>query len=153
MGLKFVNKGSVVVDCRAAMRNGMPWTLVNNSSMERIYCASGRDAVDSLRDYCIEVQQYLDELGKDGEQKKDDGYKTRICFVGIDDAPALLNLLDASDHVSKWNAKRSDILCSGERCIFRIDYRSDRQLLFQVDGKVVFRDEEPATPAHAGDEA
>ena len=148
MGLKFVNKGSVVVDCRAAMRSGRSWTLVNNSSMERIYCASGRDAVDRIRDYCIEVQQYLDKLGKAGEQEKDDGNKTRTCFVSIYDAPALLNLLDTSDHVSDWNADRDDMLSIGERGIIRIDYRSDRQLLFQVDGNVVFRDEEPANQSN-----
>lgn len=148
MGLKFVNERSIVVDCHDAWRKGMYWTLVNNGTMERVDCKSGCEAVERLKDTCIEVQQYLDELGKAGEQEKDDGYKTRACFVSIDDAPALLNLLDASDHVSEWNARRNDMLCSGERCIIRIDYRSDRQLLFQVDGNVVFRDEEPANPSN-----
>jgi len=153
MGLKFVNKGSVIVDCRSAMRNGKSWTLVNNSSMERIYCTSGRDAMGRLRDTCIEVQQYLDELGKDGKQEKDDGYSERICFVSVDDAPAFLNLLDASDHVVTWKATQEVMLSRGERGIVRIDYKSDRQLLFQEGDKVVFRDEEPATPVPEGEKA
>lgn len=149
MGLKFVRKGSVVVDCRVASRNGMEWTLVNNATGERMYCVNGCDAVGRLRDACASVQRYLDDLRKAGEQEqeKDDGYSKRVCFVDIDDAPALLNLLDASDHVKVWNAARNDPLSHGKRDVIRIDYMSDRQLLLQEGGKVVFRDEEPATPA------
>lgn len=152
MGLKFVNKGSVIVDCRSAMRNGKSWTLVNNSSMERMYCVDGCDAVGRLRDDCKSVQDYLDKLRREGAQeKKDDGYSVRVCYVSIDDAPAFLNLLDASDHVSEWHAERNDLLSSGKHAIVRIDYKSDRQLLFQEEGKVVFRDEEPNKDAEKED--
>lgn len=147
MGLKFVNKGSVVVDCYAARHNGMQWTLVNNITAERIDCINGFTAVEKLRDACASVQNYLDKLRKEGEQEKDDGYSERTCFVSIDEAPTFLNLLDASDHVTKWNATRSAMLSRDERCIVEIAYTSDRQLLFQEGEKVVFRDEEPATPA------
>lgn len=141
MGLKFVDKGSVVVDCRAAWHNSMQWTLVNNITAERTDCMNGCDAVEKLRDACTSVQEYLDKLRKEGEQKEDNGCRTRVCFVGIEDVPALLNLLDASEHVSKWNAEKNIVLSHGERAIVRIDYSSDRQLLFQEGGKVVFRDE------------
>lgn len=142
MGLKFVGKESVVVDCHAARHNGMRLTLVNNLTMARIDCVDGCDVVEKLRD-CASVQEYLDRLRKEGEQekKKDDGYSVRVCYVNIDDAPAFLNLLDASDHVSEWHAERNDLLSSGEHAIVRINYKSDRQLLFQEGGKVVFRDE------------
>ena len=147
MGLKFVGRGSVVVDYRIAQRNGMQWTLVNNCTGERMYCQTGVDAVERLRDECKSVQDYLDKLPKAGEPKKDDGYSIRVCYVGIDDAPAFQNLLDASDHVSELHAERNDLLSSGKHAIVRINYKSDRQLLFQEGDKVVFRDEEPATPA------
>ena len=142
MGLKFVNKGSVIVDCRIAQRNGMQWTLVNNLTMERTYCRGGCDAVEKLRDACQSVQGYLDKLRKDVEPKKDDGYSERTCFVSVDDTPALLNLLDASDHVAKWKATHEVMLSRSDRAIIRINYKSDRQLLFQEGDKVVFRDEE-----------
>lgn len=143
MGLKFVGRGSVVVDCRAAQRNGMQWTLVNNCTGELMYCQIGVDAVERLRDACQSVRDYLDKLHKEGEQeKKDDGYSGRICFVSVDDAPAFLNLLDASDHVATWKATQEVMLSRGERAIVRIDYKSDRQLLFQEGDKLVFRDEE-----------
>ena len=140
MGLKFVKNGSVVVDCYAARHNSMKWTLVNNLTAERIDCMDGCDAVEKLRGACASVQEYLDKM-KTGEQEKDDGYSKRACFVDVDDAPAFLNLLDASDHVKEWNAKQIDALSHGERGIVRIDYTSDRQLLFQEGDKVVFRDE------------
>ena len=142
MGLKFVNKGCVVVDCADEVCNGKQWTLVNNRTMERIYCQSGVDAVEKLRDACTEVQNYLDELRKEGDKEKTDGYGVRACFVGIDEAPTLVNLLDESDHVVEWRAERNNMLSHGEHYIVRIDYKSDRQLLFQEGGKVVFRDEE-----------
>lgn len=142
MGLKFVGRGSVVVDCRAAQRNGMQWTLVNNCTGELMYCQIGVDAVERLRDACQSVRDYLDKLPKEVEQEKDDGYSTRICYVSVDDAPAFLNLLDASDHVKEWDATRNGVLSTGERTVVRIDYKSDRQLLFQEGDKVVFRDEE-----------
>lgn len=141
MGLKFVGKDSIVVDCRVARHNGAPWTLIDNRANKRIDCRTGADAVEVLRDACTSVQDYLDKLGK-AEPAKDDGYSERICFVSIDDAPALLNLLDASDHVKEWDATRNGVLSVGERNIVRIDYTSDRQLLFQEGDKVVFRDEE-----------
>lgn len=143
MGLKFVDKGSVVVDCRAARHNSMQWTLVNNFTAERTDCMNGCDAVEKLRDACTSVQEYLDKLRKDGEREKekDDGHSVRVCYVSIDDAPAFLNLLDASEHVSEWHAERNDMLSYGEHCIVRIEYTADRQLLFQEGGKVVFRDE------------
>lgn len=140
--LKFVKKGSVVVDCRIARQNGKAWTLVNNCTGERMYCQNGVDAVERLRDNCKSVQDYLDELGKDRKQEKDDGYSGRVCFVSVDDAPAFLNLLDASDHVATWKATQEVMLSRSDRAILRIDYKSDRQLLFQEGGKVVFRDEE-----------
>jgi hypothetical protein len=140
MGLKFVGKDSIVVDCRVARHNGAPWTLIDNRANKRIDCKTAVDAVEVLRDACASVQDYLDKLGK-AEPAKDDGYSVRVCYVNIDDAPAFLNLLDASDHVSEWHAARNDILSSGEHAIVRIDYKSDRQLLFQEEGKVVFRDE------------
>ena len=143
MGLKFVDKGSVVVDCRVAKSNGMQWTLVNNTTAERINCMNGCDAVEKLRDACISVQNYLDDLRKDGkrEKEKDDGHSVRVCYVSIDDAPAFLNLLDASEHVSEWHAERNDMLSYGEHRIVRLEYTADRQLLFQEGNKVVFRDE------------
>lgn len=149
MGLKFVGKGSVVVDCRAAQRNGKQWTLVNNSTMERMYCQIGSDVVEKLMGDCPSVQDYIDKLRKADEKKRDDGYSERICFVSIDDAPVLLNLIDASDHVKEWDATRNGVLSVGERTIVRIDYTSDRQLLFQEGDKVVFRDEDPSTPKDA----
>ena len=146
MGLKFVNKGSVIVDCCAARHDGMHWTLVNNLTMERIDCTNGCDVVKRLKD-CVPVPEYLDKLREAGEQEEaetDNGYSERICHVSIDDAPAFLNLIDASDHVTEWNAMRNDMLSRGERAIIRIEYKSDRQLLFQEGDKVVFRDEEPS---------
>lgn len=163
MGLKFVSSDSVVVDCYAARHNGMQWTLVNNLTMERIDCETGIYAVDKLRYACPSVQTYLDALHKanapEKEPKKDDGYVERTCHVSVDDAPALLNLLDASGHVTHWRATRSAVLSRKDCVVIQLDYTSDRQLLFQEDGKVVFRDEEPAppaapaTPAHAGEGA
>lgn len=155
MGLKFVNKGSVVVDCRATQRKGMMWTLVNNITMERMYCQCGCDVVEKLRDASPAARNYLKKLCKAGkpENAKDDGYSIRVCYVGIDDAQALMNLLAASDHVVEASACRDNVLSHGERSILRVEYKSDRQLLFQEGDKVVFRDEEPATPANKGGEA
>lgn len=142
MGLKFVNNESVVVDCRDARRRDMQWTLVNNHTMERMDCKSGCDAVEKLRDACFSVKEYLDNLGKAEKCEDDDKYSKWTFYVHINDAPALLNMLDASDHVNEWNAARNDLL-SRERVIVRINYTSDRQLLFQEGNKVVFRDDEP----------
>lgn len=156
MGLKFVNKWSVVVDCRAARHNSMQWTLVNNITTERIDCMNGCVAVEKLRDVCSSVQNYLENLGKldkNEEQEKYDGYKNWICFVDIGDVPAILNMLDASDYVVEWKSERNNTLSYGKRCIVRIDYKSDRQLLFQEGDKVVFRDKELANPSREGEEA
>lgn len=148
MGLKFVNKGSIIVDCYAARHSGIKWTLVNNIATERIDCMNGRDAVEKLRDACVDVKNYLDKLEKAKDPKEDDKYSERVCFVNIKDTPALLNLLDASDHCVEWDACINNTLSYGDISIVRIDYKSDRQLLFQEGDKVVFRDEESATPEH-----
>lgn len=151
MGLKFVGRKSVVVDCRAKLLSGIKWTLVNNSTMEQINCVDDRHAVMRLRDACTSVQEYIDKLEKAKEPEEDDRYSERVCFVNINDTPALLNLLDASDHCVEWDANINNTLSHGDLSIVRIDYLSDRQLLFQEGEKVVFRDEEPETPSHKGE--
>lgn len=148
MGVKFVGRESVVVDCRAKQLNGIKWTLVNNSTMEQVNCVDGSHAVMRLRDLCTSAREFMDKLVKDKEPKEDDKYSERVCFVNIKDTPALLNLLDASDHCVEWDACTNKTLSHDDISIIRIDYKSDRQLLFQEGDKVVFRDEEPATPEH-----
>jgi hypothetical protein len=141
MGLKFVNSGSVIVDCNAARRDG-DWTLVNNRTMDRINCRNGIAVVDKLRRICPSVQSYLDEPYK---PKAPENVKARVFYVSTEDAPALLNLLATSEYVLEWDASRSSVISSGDRPVIRIEYKSDRQLLFQEGDKVVFRDEDTAT--------
>lgn len=130
MRIKLVNKDSLVVDCHAAMKDGRRWTLIDNETGERTDFRTAGGIASYLRDNAGVGAQ------EDVEGPK---YKTWAFFVDRDAAPSLLNLLDASDHAIEWKVRKlgNDTLDSR---IVRIDYKSDRQLLFQEDGNAVFRD-------------
>lgn len=147
MRIKLVNEGSLIVDCHNAMKNGKRWTLVDNKTEERTDFQASGEIVSHLR--CeADVKAYIDELAGVRAQEAEENAKCKMWafFVDKGAAPALLNLLDASSHVVEWEVRRMDNILNSD--VVRIDYKSDRQLLFQKGGNAVFR-----YPADDGKEA
>ena len=139
MGLRFVNKDSVVVDCYGNRHSRKNWTLVNNITGEVQDFGSSRDVVTHLKEASPDVKAYIADL-VDGEKERRK-VKTWTFLLRREIAPAIVNRLDASEHVTEWGTKPVDALSSKDTAIIRIDYASDKQLLFQDGEDVVFKDE------------
>jgi len=139
MGLRFVNKDSVVVDCYSNRHGRKAWTLVNNLTGEAQDFGSSRDVVTHLKEASPDVKAYIADL-VDGEKERRK-FKTWAFFLRREIAPAIVNRLDASEHVSEWEIKPVDALSSKDTAIIRVNYTADKQLLFQDGEDVVFKDE------------
>ena len=139
MGLRFVNKDAAVVDCRGNRRSGKRWTLVDNSTGEVQDFGSDRDVVRHMKEPSSDVEAYIGEL-VDGEKERRK-VKSWAFFLRREIAPAIVNRLDASEHVSAWEIKSIDALSGKDATIVRINYTADRQMLFQNGEDVVLKDE------------
>lgn len=140
MGLRFVNKDAVVVDCRGNRHSGKRWTLVDNITGEIQDFGSDRDVVTHMKEASSDVEAYIGEL-VDGEKERRKVKKWAF-FLRREIAPAIVNRLDASEHVSEWEIKSIDALSGKDTTIVRINYAADRQMLFQDGEDVVFKDDE-----------
>lgn len=140
MGLRFVNRDSVVVDCYGNRHGRKLWTLVNNVTGEVQDFGSALDVVMRMKEANPEVVgAYIGEL-VDGEKERRK-FKNWAFFLRREIAPAIVNRLDASEHVSEWEIKPIDTLSSKDTTIIRLNYTADKQMLFQDGEDVVFKDE------------
>lgn len=139
MGLRFVNKDSVVVDCYGNRHSRKTWTLVNNVTGEVHDFGSALNVVEHMKEANLDVEAYIAKL-VDGEKERRK-FKNWAFFLRREIAPAIVNRLDASEHVSEWEIKPIDTLSSKDTTIIRLNYTADKQMLFQDGEDVVFKDE------------
>jgi hypothetical protein len=133
------NNKKVTVNCKKNHENDKRLTLVDNKYGE----AHDFSVSTDLLKYLLEkgftgVENYIDELvaEKYNKELEDRKWIHYSFYVKKTDAPYILNKLDASENVKKWEASE-DSLFKDEGMV-RINYTADRQILFQTpDGVVI----------------
>ena len=138
MGFMWINK-NVKVNCDKNYKNEKRLTLVDNRYGE----AHDFSASDEVLKYLLDagftgVEHYIDELveAKFKKEQEDRKWVEHVFYIKKADAPYIINKLDASDHVKKWEVSEESIF--KDMGLVRIDYTADKQILCQFgDGVVV----------------
>ena len=138
MGFMWINK-DVKVNCEKNYKNDKRFTLVDNKFGEAYDFGLSTDVLKHLleKGYTT-VENYLDELVEEKFKKEQDERKwvEHVFYVKKADAPYIINKMDASDHVKKWEVSEESIF--KDAGLVRIDYTADKQILCQFgDGVVV----------------
>lgn len=132
------NRRKVTVNCAANYSNDKRLTLVDNKYGE----AHDFELSSDLLKYLLEkgftgVENYIDELvaEKLNKELEDRKWREYAFFVKKSDAPYILNKLDASGNVKKWEVSEESMFKDGG--MVRIDYTADKQILFQTPEGVI----------------
>lgn len=138
MGFMWINK-NVKVNCDKNYKNDKRLTLVDNKLGEaHDFCASTEVLEYLLENGFYGVERYIDELveAKFKKEQEERKWVDHVFYIKKDDAPYIINKLDASDHVKKWEVSEGGIF--KDIGLVRIDYTADKQILQQFgDGVVV----------------
>jgi hypothetical protein len=138
MGFMWINK-NVKVNCEKNYKDDKRLTLVDNKWGEAHDFSLSTDVLKYLLEKGFTgVENYIDELVAEKFKKEQEERKwvEHVFYVKKDDAPYILNKLDASDHVKHWEVTEEIIF--KDAGLVRIDYTADKQILQQFgDGVVV----------------
>lgn len=138
MGFMWINK-DVKVNCEKNYKNDKRLTLVDNKWGEAHDFSVSTDVLKYLlTEGFTGVSNYIDELVAEKLNKEQEKRKWReyAFYVKKADAPYILNKLDSSENVNKWEVSEESLF--KDEGMVRIDYTADKQILFQTpDGVVI----------------
>jgi len=138
MGFMWFHK-DVKVNCDKNYKNEKRLTLVDNKYGEAHDFELSGDLLKYLLDKGFYgVSNYIDEQveKKFNEEQENRKWVDHVFYIKKADAPYIINQLDASDHVKKWEVSEESMFKDME--LVRIDYTADKQILCQFgDGVVV----------------
>ena len=138
MGFKWIHK-DVKVNCDKNYKKNKRLTLVDNKFGEAHDFGLSAELLKYLLDEGFTgVSSYIDELveAKFKKEQEDRKWVDHVFYIKKSDAPYIINQLDASNHVKKWEVSEESIF--KDMGLVRIDYTADKQILQQFgDGVVV----------------
>lgn len=132
------NSRKVTVNCAANYSNDKRLTLVDNKCGEAHDFSLSTDLLKYLlKKGFTSVENYIDELVAEKLNKEQEDRKWRefAFFVKKSDAPYIINKLDASGNVKRWEVNEDSMF--KDEGMVRINYTADKQILFQTPEGVV----------------
>jgi hypothetical protein len=128
----------VTVNCKENYKDDKRLTLVDNRWGEAHDFILSTDVLKYLLEKGFTgVENYIDELVEEKFKKEQEDRKWReyAFFVKKTDAPYILNKLDASENVKRWEVNEDSVF--KDEGMVRINYTADRQILFQSPEGVI----------------
>ena len=131
----FMWNKTVKVNCKENYKNDRRLTLVDNKYGEAHDFSVSAELLKYLLDEGFSgVENYIDELveKKFGDEQEKRKWRTFNFYVKQSNAPYIVNRIDSSEHVKRWEISSDMFKDEG---MVRIEYVADKQVLIQeADG-------------------